>query len=70
MFQVLREELCQTLSDLTKKTTDNALLDEATDLVKMASKDFKVWKGGLDAAYNKFLATHSNNLTDVILSIL
>ena len=69
-FQVLREQICQALADLQAKPKDDSLLLEAADLVKLATRDFKVWKGGLDAAYSKFLATYSTSFSDAILSIL
>jgi hypothetical protein len=51
---------------------DETLIDEAVSLVRMARNDFKVWKGGLDAAYNKFMAVKPSQspFAAVLLSIL
>jgi hypothetical protein len=51
---------------------DDTLIDEAVSLVRMARNDFKVWKGGLDAAYNKFMAIKPSQspFAAVLLSIL
>ena len=43
--KVLREELVSVLSDLDSK--DESVLEEALSLVRMATKDYKIWKGGL-----------------------
>ena len=68
--QVLREELKEAL-DNVKKESDNKDIEEAFDLVWQARCDYKVWKGGLDKAYNAYLATRpSQPLTAVLLSLL
>lgn len=68
--QILREDLCSVLADLDKK--DDSILEEAARLVRMARNDYKVWKGGLDSAYNKFLSLKPSPhpFTAVLLSIL
>ena len=43
--KVLREELVSVLSDLDRK--DESVLEEALSLVRMATTDYKIWKGGL-----------------------
>ena len=71
--QVLREELCSVLSDLSSKNeNDDSLVEEAVGLVRLARDDFKVWKNGLDAAYNKFVAVKPSQspFAAVLLSIL
>jgi len=71
IFQELQNDLCQKLSGLAK-ARDEKLIRDAFDLLKMASKDNKVWKGGLDTAYNRFKAIYDSNnkVANVILSIL
>jgi hypothetical protein len=59
-------------NNLDDNNDDDSLIDEAVSLVRMARNDFKVWKGGLDAAYNKFMAVKPSQspFAAVLLSIL
>ncbi len=67
--QVLRDDLTVRLN--TVQDANDEDLSEIFDLVWQARCDFSVWKGGLDAAYNRFLATKpSPPLTAVLLSIM
>ena len=67
---VLREELCVALSKVDDES-DDASLSAAFELAWQARCDYKVWKGGLDSSYNKFVSLKpSPPLTAVLLSIL
>jgi hypothetical protein len=59
-------------NNLDDNDDDDTLIDEAVSLIRMARNDFKVWKGGLDAAYNKFMAVKPSQspFAAVLLSIL
>ena len=68
--KVLREDLCS-IADSSLDTRDQ--LDRAFGLVWQARCDFKVWKNGLDRAYNAFLATKPSPpsmISAVLLSIM
>ena len=76
--QLLREEIYQQLKDISMEDTYEAKEDanhKAIDLLKNASRDYRVWKGGLEIVYKEFLATKPSNkvsthLTAVLLSIM
>ena len=68
--QVLRDDLCVALSKIDDES-DEKMLSHAFDLAWQARCDYKVWKGGLDAAYNKFISLNpAAPLTAVLLSIM
>ena len=67
---MLREELVEALGGICEQSGEKEV-EEAYALVWQARCDYKVWKGGLDRAYNAFLATKpSPGLTAVLLSIM
>ena len=67
--QVLRDSLSRKLSQVDSVNDED--LSEVFDLVWQARCDYKVWKGGLEAAYQQFLAMKPTPpLTAVIMSIL
>ena len=67
--QVLRDSLSRKLSQIDSVNDED--LSDVFDLVWQARCDYKVWKGGLEAAYQQFLAMKpAPPLTAVILSIL
>ena len=67
--QVLREEICQKIREINSISDED--LSELFELVWKARCDYKVWKGGLEAAYQNFIASKPNPpLTAVLLSIL
>ena len=67
---VLREELNESLANLSE-SSGHSDIEEAYDLVWQARCDYKVWKAGVDRAYNLFLATKpSPTLTAVLMSIM
>jgi len=64
--QVLLEEAGSTLRGLGPDG-----LEEGLQLVEAASRDNRVWKSGLDAAYRNFVSTNPNQtISAVLLSIL
>ena len=68
--QVLREELCDALAKIDDDC-DEKMLTHAFDLAWQARCDYKVWKGGLDSSYNRFIALNpSPPLTAVLLTIM
>jgi hypothetical protein len=68
--QVLRDELCVALAKIDDDS-DEKTLNHAFDLTWQARCDYKVWKGGLDSAYNKFISLNpAPPLTAVLLSIM
>lgn len=67
---VLWEDLSLSLSQIDDKSEENEL-SSAFKLVWAAKYDHKVWKAGLEAAYNIFLTTNPRNgFQAVLLSII
>jgi len=67
--QILRENLCQKLAQVDSVNDEE--LSEIFDLVWQARCDYKIWKGGLETAYQNFIAMKPTPpLTAVLLSIL
>ena len=73
---VLREELVEAIEAVIRENNNEERgesVEAAFELVWDARCDHKVWKGGLDHAYNAFLATKPtppSALTAVLLSIM
>ena len=69
-----REKICQNLSKVACRSTNDQDLKFVLDLIREGSRDFSVWKGGLEPAYQEFITTRpapvTAHLTAVILSIL
>ena len=67
----MHEELCDALAKVDVDDCDDKTLTTAFDLAWQARCDYKVWKGGLDSAYNKFISTNpSPSFSSVLLSIM
>ena len=66
----LRDDLSVALAKLDDDSDDKSLTS-ASELAWQARCDYKVWKGGLDSAYNKFVSTNpSPTFASVLLSIM
>ena len=53
--KVLREQLCEILSK--KDLDDECVIRDLPSCVRAASRDYKVWKGGLELAYQDYIAS-------------
>jgi hypothetical protein len=69
--QVLREEVCEALTSIREEDSREKF-DKMSNLVCQARSDYRVWKGGLDKAYNQFLASKPSlpTMTAVLLTIM
>ncbi len=68
--QVLREELCIALLRIDEKSDDRAI-SQAFDLVWQARCDDKVWRRGLEQAYDNFVSHNPTlSISAVLLSII
>ena len=76
--QMLREELVHRLYPIRKQTNTYELptseYNEVLNLLKDSTRDYKIWKGGVEQTYKQYLSTRprlpSNNMTAVLLTIL
>ena len=67
--QVLHNELCSKLSQIDAMSDDD--LSDTYELVWQARCDYRVWKGGLNAAYINFVSGKPGPpLTAVLMSIM
>ena len=76
--QVLRDEICTQLKDVTsddKYEAKEIEFDHLIHLLQDASRDHRVWKAGIEVAYAEFLASKPNHrvttqIAAVLLSII
>lgn len=68
--KVLRDELCSVLLQIDEKS-DEKTISQAFDLVWQARCDDKVWRRGLEQAYDRFVSHYpSISLSAVLLCII
>ncbi|TRY61177.1 hypothetical protein TCAL_09164 [Tigriopus californicus] len=65
-------EALQAIQNNNENRNIESDLEDACQLIRQAKGDYKVWKGGVDKAYNAYLASKPSlpTLTAVLLSIL
>ena len=71
--KVLRDHLCETFT--SKKNDDSNFTKDLIHDIRAASRDYKVWKGGLEICYKDYIAskpaaTPIFTATTVLISLL